>query len=199
MVKLDKYNFSFTASSLRLNEMIQVAESMIGMSKLDLVKEFGGGKSATGKRMLMEYRKRLSFLTQDQLKLLVNGDYLVKKQIAFLSVCKSQMFIRDFVLEVLREKILLFDYQVTEGDYISFYRRKFELHPEMEKLSELTVNKIKQVIFKILEQAGIIDSVKSKMIQPQLLDANIINVITSDNKNWLKIFFMSDMDIESIN
>ena len=199
MIKTDKYNFSFTASSLRLNEMVQVAGSMINKSNVDLVQELGGGKNATGKRMLIEFKKRLATLTQDQLLLLVKGDYPTKKQIAFLSVCKSQMFIRDFVLEVLREKILLFDYQITEGDYTSFYRRKFENNPEMEKLSELTVHKVKQVIFKILEQAGIIDSVKNKMIQPQLLDANIIKVITSENKNWLKIFFMSDMDIENIN
>ena len=69
----------------------------------------------------------------------------------------------------------------------------------MEKLTERTEKAIHQVTFKILEQAGIIDSVKNKSIQPQLLDANIIRVITSDNKNWLKIFFMSDMDIENIN
>ena len=101
------------------------------------------------------------------------------------------------MVEVLREKLLVFDYQITEGDYISFYRRKSELHPEIEKLTEITQNKIKQVTFKILEQAGIIDNVKNKMIQPQLLDSNVINTIASDNKQWLKVFFMSDMDIEN--
>jgi hypothetical protein len=199
MVKLEKYNFSFTASSLRLKEMVIVAENMINNSQLDLIKELGGGKNSTGKRMLIEYEKRLSKLTKNEIQLLVNGDYPTKKQMAFLSVCKSQRFIRDFVLEVLREKLLVFDYQITEGDYISFYRRKSELYPDMEKLSEVTVNKIKQVTFKILEQAGIIDNIKSKIIQPQLLDAIVINTIASDNKQWLKVFFMSDMDIENIN
>lgn len=199
MVKSNKYNFSFTASSLRLNEMVLVATNIFNNTQLNLVNELGGGKNATGKRMLMEFKKRLSTLTENELNLLINGDFTTQKQMAFLSVCKSHKFIRDFVVEVLREKLLVFDYQITEGDYISFYRRKSELHPEMEKLTEITEYKIKQVTFKILEQAGIIDDVKSKMIQPQLLDANVINTIASDNKQWLKVFFMSDMDIENIN
>jgi hypothetical protein len=199
MIKVDKYNFSFTASSLRLNEMILVAKNMLNHSQSDLVNELGGGKSATGKRMLKEFQKRVSKLTKKELQLLVDGDYSTQKQLAFLSVCKTQRFIRDFVVEVLREKLLVFDYQITEGDYISFYRRKAELYPDMEKLSEITVSKIKQVTFKILEQAGIIDDIKTKTIQPQLLETNVINTIASDNKEWLKVFFMSDMDIENIN
>jgi len=179
--------------------MILVANNLFNNNQLDLVNELGSGKNATGKRMLMEFKKRLSTLTENELHLLVNGDFTTQKQIAFLSVCKSHKFIRDFVVEVLREKLLVYDYQITEGDYISFYRRKTELYPEMEKLTNITQNKVKQVTFKILEQAGIIDNIKNKMIQPQLLDANVINTIASDNKQWLKVFFMSDMDIENIN
>jgi hypothetical protein len=59
-------------------------------------------------------------------------------------VCMQNVFIiRDFVVEAIREKILVFDYQITEGDYISFYRRKLDLHPEMDTITELTEKKIK--------------------------------------------------------
>ncbi|PHS52811.1 MAG: hypothetical protein COB01_06390 [Lutibacter sp.] len=196
MVKADKYNFSFTGFSLRVNEMTKVAEAMNEGFPVEMV-DFGDGNRNTGQRRLNEIKKRLSKLTDKELQLLIAGDFTSNKQLAFLSVCKSHKFIRDFVVEVLREKLLVFDYQITEGDYISFYRRKSELHPEIEKLTEITQNKIKQVTFKILEQAGIIDNVKNKMIQPQLLDSNVINTIASDNKQWLKVFFMSDMDIEN--
>ncbi|WP_298366429.1 DUF1819 family protein [uncultured Lutibacter sp.] len=196
MIELNKYNFSFTGFSLRVNEMIKVAEAIQLGQPVEMV-DFGDGNRNTGQRRLNEIKKRLSKLTDKELQLFIAGDFTSQKQLAFLSVCKSHSFIRDFVVEVLREKLLVFDYQITEGDYISFYRRKSELHPEMEKLTEITENKIKQVTFKILEQAGIIDDIKSKMIQPQLLDANVINTIASDNEQWLKVFFMSDMDIEN--
>ena len=198
MIKKDKYNFSFTASSLRLNEMIMVAKHQLTNTPFDFINQLGGGKSTTGKRMLTEFNKRLSNLTESELKLLVNGDLLTQKQIAFLSICKSQAFIRDFTVEVLREKLLVFDFQITEGDFISFYRRTVESQPESDRLTENTKNKIRQVTFKIQEQAGIIDSVKNKMTQPQLLDTTVIKAIASDNKNWLKVFFMSDIDIQNV-
>lgn len=198
MIETEKYGFSFTASSLRLNEMILVASAIVEKRELDYINDLGGGKSTTGKRMLMEFEKRISNLTSQQVDILVNGDFLSQKQIAFLSICKTYLFIRDFVVEVLREKILVFDYQITEGDYISFYRRKLDLHPEMDTLTDITQKKIKQVTFKILEQAGISDSIKSKVIQPQIIDRKVTNAIVSDNPNWLKVLFISDMDITTM-
>lgn len=198
MIKIEKYNFSFTALSLKVNEMVKVAKTLnegLLMNETD----FGNGKQKTGHRKLIEIEKRLNNLTEKELHLLISGDFMIQKQMAFLSVCKSQKFIRDFVVEVLREKFLVFDYQITEGNYISFYRRKLELHPEMEKLTEITEYKIRQVTFKILEQAGIIDNIKTKIIQPQVLDYEVIKTIVADNKEWLKIFFMSDMDLKNIN
>jgi len=195
MIAKPIYNFSFTASSLRLKEMILVAKHLLENTEIDYINDLGKGKSATGKRMLVEFNKRLETLTKEQLKLLVDGDLTTQKQIAFLSICKTYAFIRDFVLEVLREKYLIFDYEITEGEYLSFYRRKNDLHTEMDALTELSESKIKQVTFKILEQAAIIDNIKNKTIQPQLLDDRIISAIKNDHQEWLKIYFYSDMDI----
>lgn len=198
MIETEKYSFSFTTSSLRLNEMILVAIAIAEKREIDYINELGGGNSKTGRKMLSEFEKRISNLTSEQIDILVNGDFLSQKQIAFLSICKTYLFIRDFVVEVLREKILVFDYQITEGDYISFYRRKLDLHPEMDILTDITQRKIKQVTFKILEQAGIIDSIKSKVIQPQIIDRKVTDAIVSDNPNWLKVLFISDMDITTM-
>jgi hypothetical protein len=196
MLETEKYDFSFTASSLRLNEMILVAKAILENRQIDITNELGGGKSVTGKRMLSEFQKRISKLSSSEVQLLVNGDLTAQKQIAFVSVCKAYFFIRDFAIEVLREKLLIYDYQITEGDYITFYRRKHDLHPEMEKLTEITEKKVRQVTFKILEQVGLIDNVKSKVIQPQIIDTKVMDVvIDSDNAKWLQVLLMSDMDI----
>lgn len=197
-MEITKYDFSFTASSLRINEMVLVAKAHHAGVEVDYVNDLGGGKSSTGKRMLIEINKRLSFLKDDQLELLVNGDLELKKQIGFLSICKAHGFIRDFVLEVLREKLLMYDYQITDGDYVSFFRRKYEEHEEMEKLTDVTLYKIRQVTFKILEQSGLIDTIKHKMIQPQFIDGQLLKVLINDNPNWLKIFLITDSDIKTL-
>ena len=197
MVKVDKYDFSFTAFSLRVNDMLKVAEAH-HQGKVLTKAELGDGNSITGKKRLTEINKRLNAFTEEQYESFLSGDLTSQKQLAFLSVCKAHSFIREFVVEVLREKVLVFDYELSEGEYISFYRRKNELHPEMDDLTESTQRGIKQVTFKILEQAGIIDNTKTKSIQPQLLEDQLVDVIASDDKQWLKVLFMSDMDIQNL-
>lgn len=196
MTKTNKYDFSFTASSLRLNEMLMVARAHQNGVEVDYTNELGGGKSSTGKRMLSEFKKRISHLTPEQLDVLLNSDLVTQKQLTLVSVCKPYSFIREFIVEVVREKVLVYDYQITDGDYISFYRRKFDLHEEMDSLTELTEKKIKQVTFKILEQAGLINDIKNRIIQPQIIDYKLMKALVQDNPNWLKVLLVSDMDIQ---
>jgi hypothetical protein len=193
-----KYDFSFTATSLRLREMIIYANARLNGQEIDYVRELGKGKAATGIRFNREFLKRIGKLTDRQVALLAEGDLVSQKQMAFLAVCKSYGFLRDFVVEVLREKYLLFDHEFNDGEFISFWRRKIDLHPDMEDLTETTQKKIRQVSYKILEQAGIIENVKSKIIQPQLLDTMVTSALVSDDPNWLKIFLISDMDIKTM-
>ena len=193
------YNFSYTGFSLRVAETSLVADAMLSGREFDAVRDLAGGKTSTAKKFLNEINKRLETLTKPQLELLAHGTREHQKQIAFLAICKAHLFIRDFVFEVLREKMLVFDNILSEGEYVSFIRRKADLHPEIEEMTDVSQKKIQQVTFKILEQAGLIDNTRTKMIQPQILDSEIILAIASDDKIWLKLFFWSDTDIKNLN
>ena len=188
-----KYEFSLTGSSLRVNEMILFATKYINEGLL----EFKSDKGTTNKRMVSEFKKRIDNLTVNQQELLLNSNFSNQKQLAFLSACKTYSLLRDFVIEVVREKYLIMDYNLTETDYISFIRRKEINHDELANLTDQTQAKVKQVIFKILEQAGIINNVRDKEIQLQLLGESTKKSIIEDNPEWLKIFLLSDMDIQN--
>ena len=122
MSRSSKYILSFTAASLRLNEMVKVATAALDNAggRSARVKEsgvvFSSVKTRTSDREFREVRKRLETLTPEQTEILIRGDLLSQKQIAFLSVCKSYAFIRDFVVDVIRDKVLVFDYQLNESD-----------------------------------------------------------------------------------
>ena len=188
-----KYEFSLTGSSLRVNEMILFATKYINEGLL----EFKSDKGTTNKRMVSEFKKRIDNLTVNQQELLLNSNFSNQKQLAFLSACKTYSLLRDFVIEVVREKYLIMDYNLTETDYISFIRRKEINHDELANLTDQTQAKVKQVIFKILEQAGIINNVRDKEIQLQLLGGSTKKSIIEDNPEWLKVFLLSDMDIQN--
>jgi len=193
-----KYQFGFTTSSLRLKEMIIVAQHLVEQKEMDYVNELGNGKEKTGRSMFYELRKRIETLTNEQRELLANGNLNEQRSIAFLAVCKTYGFIRDFVVEVLRDKCSVYDFEISTGDYFTFFHRKSDQHAEMEELSEETEKKIRQVIFKILEQAEIIDSIKYKTIQTQFIEASVLAAIKVDDLDWLKIFLISDDDIADL-
>jgi uncharacterized SAM-dependent methyltransferase len=198
MTNSNKYDFSYTGFSLRPIETIKVAKYRLNSIDFDAVQEIGGGNSKTTKNFINDINKRLDNLTQVQLEMLIDSDLTSQKQILFLAVCKTHHFIRDFTIEVLREKVLLFDYDLTDWEYISFFRRKSDIHTYMEDLTNTSQKKIKQVTFKILEQAGLIDDIKTKSLQFQLLDDKLVKAIVQDNKELLKLFFWSDLDIKNI-
>jgi hypothetical protein len=193
-----KYKFSFTASSLRTKDLATIALRETAQKAEDIELVLGRGKSATGKRLLIELNHWLTTLTKQQIQILQNGSFKSQNEIAFLAVCKYFDFIREFVVEVIREKYLVYDYEITEGDYISFFRRKAEYHPEMNALTEMTQKKVKQVTFKILEQAGLINNIKAKMINAQIIEPETRKAILNDNTELFKIFLLSDFDIENL-
>ncbi|MDD2323789.1 MAG: DUF1819 family protein [Bacteroidales bacterium] len=197
MTEERKYDFSYTALSLGVMEMAYVANAQRSNEDIDR-EEFGMGKSTTGKRKLADINKRLKNITLAQRNLLIDGDLILKRQIAFLAVCKTHLFIRDFIVEVVREKYLLFDYQITDGDYLSFFRQKAELHEHVNNLTDKTKAKIRQVLFKILEQAGLIDDVNNRNIQPQFLDHELTKAIVNDDSALLKVFLLSDAEIQNL-
>jgi len=201
-----KYILSFTAASLRLNEMVKVAKNAVDndIANLKMVKEsgvvFSSVKTRTSDREFREVIKRLEVLTPEQKNILIHGDLISQKQIAFLAVCKRYAFIRDFVVDVIRDKVLVYDYKINPSDFKAFINNRIHIHSELEEFSESTLKKAEQVMYHILEQAGIINNAKEKMIQPQILQPQVISSILRDDPMWLKIFMIPDRDIkQSIN
>ena len=90
------------------------------------------------------------------------------------------------------------DFHLIDTDYLSFIRRKEINHDELANLTEQTQGKVKQVIFKILEQAGILNNIKDREIQLQILDQHVMKVIIEDSPEWFLIFMKSDYDIQQI-
>ncbi|MEZ5055498.1 MAG: DUF1819 family protein [Saprospiraceae bacterium] len=64
--------------------------------------------------------KRYKMLTPLQRRLILDVSSDGQRQLALLGLCKAHPFIKDFIIEVVREKYLLLDFKLTEGDYQSF-------------------------------------------------------------------------------
>lgn len=196
------YTFSFTGASALIVETLVVAEELNrlqdwGATEASLVRHnlLNKVKAATFKREFQEIKKRLALLSSKQLEVLVQGDLEEAKAIVLLSLAKTYAIFRDFVIEVVRYKYLLFDRMLSESDYTRFYNAKSLEHPELEALSEATTKKVKQRMFTLLEQVGLISQTKDGIIQKPFLSTQVVEAIIEDDPALLSIFLCSAEEV----
>lgn len=158
----------------------------------------GREKKVTNQRKLRELKRRIEKLTPKQIELLVDGDPDSQKQITHLALCKAYRIYHDFVTEVLAEKIQVFDHHLTELDYNSFISRKKTDDQKLDEAAEATHKYVKQIIFKMLYQVEIIDSLTNPVILSQRLDSKTENAIIEDNPKWLGCFLYNEQQIASV-
>jgi len=204
MIQTKKYSFSFTAGNALIAETLVVANAYLEHQDWATVKSVVEAdnslkkiKQSTFQREFQEISKRLMNLTDAQLKLLVSGDSSERQQMIFLALLKTYAFFRDFVVEVVRYKVLMFDYELKSSDYTQFVVSKAMIHCELDNLSESTAKKIKQVSFRLLEQTGLIGNVKTPMIIRPILSDRCLNVILGDNPSLLTGFLFSEKEIKA--
>lgn len=196
------YQLSMTAAALRYHESKIVAEVFIEIGDWNLTQNqvlsenlLQKSTSVTAKREFGEIKNRLMTLSADQLRAFTAANLTELKYLAFLSCIKYYRLLNDFMTEVVRTKIQMFDYQILESDWANFIESKKQHIEKIGHSSESTLKKIRQVIFKMLADTGIIDDIKMKIIQPPLLSREFTTLVCQDNPNLLAAFLMSDTDI----
>lgn len=187
-----KYRFSFTAGSLLLEEMKLVVDVMVGdgidLNHLDAA-VINKSRKTTSKREFGELKIRIAQLSERELRFFYDASEIEQIQIAFIGVVRSYEFIQDFLLQVAREKLETFDYILVDRDYNKFIDSVEMSHPEYMLLSASTKAKVKQVMFKIFEQAGFINSIKKRELSPYYLEDSVRNLLSVEGRiQDLRIF-----------
>jgi len=197
-----KYLLSYTAVSLQTYETETIAAlyretfdwKSVARSVID-DNALQKGTIATRKKQFSEFKKRLLSLTSEQLAYYEKATSSDVKNLTMLSCFKLYAFISDFATEIMRNKLLLFDFQLINSDYEAFYDSKRVAYDNLNTISEATQYKLKQVMFKMFEQAGFVDSVKNKNIQKPYLSVELIKLIVQDDPKYLSSFLYDDNEI----
>lgn len=203
MIHAEKYNFSFTAGGLLHFESVKVAELYMREKNWDKVRQAVLANNllqfrtiTTSERLCREICLRLELLSDDELQILVDGSRQEQLNILWLAICRRHRFIYDFAVEVVREKYLHLDTEVRQGDYDVFFNAKADWHPELEKLSDSTRSKLRQVVFKMLREAELLN--KTNTINPGMLTPRLVKTIARHSKSDLTIFPASDLEIREL-
>lgn len=185
---MNEYRFSMTAASLMTKEFVELAQSLIDaefdyskISSTDLLRD----RDTTRKREFAELQLRMKMLSENEIFFLANTNDVNQKLLTFLACVKVYRILREFIEEVIWNKLLVFDEQLHSRDFVGFIYDKGLDYSEVETLSDNTKKKIQQVIFKMLEQAGLIDNVRSKKIIVPFFDYSLQNNLSDLDKKYL--------------
>lgn len=199
------YKFSFTAAGLLIQETLTIARTFASCNDWDLTRQnviennlLQKEKEATAKRQYMEIELRLKNLSSEQIELLCNGSQADAVAMIWLSVIKTYSFISDFVLEILCVNYTERHYIVTDGQYNMFWESKKAINETAAKVSDNTAKKIKQVVFKMIQDVGIITSIKERAIIKPIISSEVEGVIINDNPKFLTAFLYESYEIKQL-
>ncbi len=201
-VKTNKYKLSFTGAGLSISGSIKLADAYLQLGDWDAVKTkvqaenlLQARTQRSMQRTFQELTPRLQELNDEQLELLVEGYHQEQQQLLWFAICQRYAYICEFAIDVLHEKYLSLDYELTELDYEVFFNKKADWHDELDQLKESTRIKIRTVLFRMLREAELIS--KDHLIMPTLLSRRVADVLRSNSTStdYLQIFPISITDI----
>jgi len=137
-------------------------------------------------------------LSEPSLSMLAQASVDEAKQFNFIAMIKTYPILAELVNEVLRVKWFLFDYELLDSELNVFIHAKSALHDELEKRSETTKAKIKQVLIRILAEVALLKSTQQKIIQKPYLSEKMIQLIVNENPVYLGSFLFSEQEIKEL-
>lgn len=197
------YNLSFTAASLRPELARIVAENFLLDNDWDKTKErilatnaLQCRSTSSAIRLERELRQRLITLTAEQLTFLAQAPTEDRAAMAWLATCKHTQFVFEFAAEVLRDKLAAYDPVLRRSDYEAYVKNKAVVHTELTALSSSSKAKIRQVLLRMLFEAGLVSKGPALgTIQRPVLSPGTVHVILADDPHWLASFLIPEQEV----
>ena len=142
--------------------------------------------ASSTRRVLGALIPRLQVLSEPELQIVVDGTSTERGHLMWAAACRRYGLIGEFAEEVLRERFLTLAGTVSYADYDSFYRAKAMWHDELDGVTALSYKKLRQVLFKMMVEAGLLNTQGS--IEPALLSARVAGCLTERTPSDIRFF-----------
>lgn len=188
-----KYTLSCTAAPLLANESVKLAECYAQEHDWGKVKDVAvrnnliqAKRISSLKRIVSELVSRLKTLSDREIDFLIKADYPAREYLLWIAVCRCYSFFGDFATEVVYQHFMSGKSSVTFDDYAVFFNAKAQWHTELSLLKDSTRGKLRQILFKILRECGILD--KYKTIIPILPPRSFLSILRTVNDREIMYF-----------
>lgn len=188
------YKMSFVVGGLFLNESIDVvalhqsSANWLQTRRMALVESVTSlPKAASRSRTLREIVSRLSKLTDAELRFFSETrDRVDQQALLWLAVCREYRLVREFATEVVQERFLSLKTELPRESFDTFFARKAEWNEGLADISVTTSSKLRQVLFRIMREAGIIS--QENKILATYVSAQLYTIIAEHSPSDLQLF-----------
>ncbi|WP_020663172.1 DUF1819 family protein [Amycolatopsis benzoatilytica] len=187
------YELSFTAGALLSRESALLAAVYLKQPDWHRVREHAMGHNllqartgSTGVRLVRETVKRLSTLSDHEVKLLTEATASERGHLMWAAACRRYELIGEFAEEVLRERFLLLASTLEHQDFDSFVRTKALWHDELAEIKNSTMQKLRSNVFKMLREAELLSD--AGLIRPAVLSKQVVSALNDHRPSDLRFF-----------
>lgn len=177
-----EYSASLTGEPYLYFELKQVAKLRLeGLSdkeiraKINKENLFQYETNKSNNKRISAALKRTQALDKILLNLLVNGTLNTSKHIALIAIMKTNSLFLEFMKEVYYEKVVARDLTLDNKEFRIFFANKAEQSEKVASWQDYTLNKLRQVYLRILFEAGLVKSLKSREITPPIIEEDLAN------------------------
>jgi len=186
-LKRNKYSagavkFSFWFMEFRKEvQMLASGKSFDEIKKLnDEENIFGASTPARAKMIYSTVTARIKSLDESFYPLFLDSDVSTQKLFALAGALAHDTLFFDFVYEVVREKLIIGSNLLTDADINIFFKNKQEQSEDVEKLTEITINRLRRSYKTQLFEAGLLDD-NSRAPERQIIKPVLDPIL----KHWL--------------
>lgn len=197
------YAMSFTAGGLLYREFELIVALYFDCNDWDCVEEmvlrdnlFQLRTVSSLKRVLREVLKRVNCLSDRELRFFIDGSNSEKLNMLWLAVCRQYKFIGEFAVKVLREKYCNLVKTLEYKDFDVFFDDKSEWVEELGKIKPSTRSKLRQVLFRMMREAGLISS--ENEIVGVVLGSGFLELLREGDLSELSFFPISNCEYDRL-
>lgn len=191
--RTDRYALSFTSGTLLASEAAVVSPIYLRERDWKTTRALAQTENLLGTRVARSNTRtlgalvpRLQLLSDDELEIVAEGTSTERGHLMWTAACRKYALIGEFAEEVLRERFLTLAGTVSYEDYDSFYRAKAMWHDELDDVTGSSYQKLRQVLFKMLVEAGLLT--KQGHIEPALLSSRVAECLDQRTPSDIRFF-----------
>lgn len=188
-----RYRLSFTVGTLYLSgapigarlysevgDWMKVRETLRSQNLLQ-------ARSSNSSMLLSrELTQRLETLSEAEIEIVEDATLTELAQLMWVAVCRRYSFIGEFAEEVLRERFLLMQADLTAEHFDAFVRDKALWHDELASLEISTLKKLRGNLFKMLREADLLTD--DGVIIPTVLATRVHEQLTRRMPSDIRFF-----------